>query len=163
MSNVLLWRHAEAEVMSQSGLDMDRKLSPKGEQDALKMATWLVALLPPDCLILTSPALRCQQTANALNQVNPQQQFLIQVAEDLNVESYSQDVLDIIEARRALPYFLMIGHQPYLGEVICQLIDMSPVHCAVKKGAVWWIKTRQHEAKFQRYLYALQQPALSLI
>lgn len=163
MSNLLLWRHAEAEVMSQSGLDIDRKLSSKGEQDALKMAAWLVALLPKDCLILTSPALRCQQTANALNQVNQHQQFSIQVVEDLNVESSAHDVLNIIERQRALPYFLMIGHQPYLGEVICQFIDMNPVHCAVKKGAVWWIKTRQHEAKFQRYLYALQQPALSLM
>ncbi len=163
MSNLFLWRHAEAEVMSQSGLDADRKLSPKGEQDALKMAAWLAAHLPKDCLILTSPALRCQQTANALNQVNPHQQFSIQVVEDLNVESSAHDVLNIIERHRALRYVLMIGHQPYLGEVICQLIDMSPVHCSVKKGAVWWIKTRQHEAKFQRYLYALQQPALSLI
>lgn len=163
MSNLLLWRHAEAEVMSQSGLDIDRKLSPKGEQDALKMAAWLVALLPKDCLILTSPALRCQQTANALNQVNPHHQFSIQVVEDLNVDSSVHDVLNIIERHPALPYFLIIGHQPYLGEVICQLIGMSHVHCAVKKGAVWWIKTRQHEAKLQRYLYALQQPALSLI
>ncbi len=160
MANLLLWRHAEAEMQSASGLDIDRRLTSKGEQDAAKIARWLHDVLPNDCHILTSPAMRCLQTVHALSAIKNALPFNIQVLDALKVDATPQAMLDLIMGQEAQPFTLIVGHQPNLGEVICHLIGMDAAHCAVKKGAVWWIKTRGQNAEIQHYLYALQQPAL---
>ena len=46
--------------------DLQRKLTPKGEKQAARMADWLNRFLPESTRVLVSPALRCQQTAQAL-------------------------------------------------------------------------------------------------
>ena len=45
---------------------MDRSLTPKGERQAQRVAQWLNQRLPESTRILVSPALRTQQTAQAL-------------------------------------------------------------------------------------------------
>jgi phosphohistidine phosphatase len=160
MANLLLWRHAEAEMQSASGLDADRRLTRKGEQDASKMARWLNQVLPDDCHIFTSPATRCLQTVHALSVVQQASALNIQVVDVLKVDASLQVMIDLLLNQESHHYTLIVGHQPNLGEVICHLIGIDAGHCAVKKGAVWWIKTRRQHAYMQRYLYALQQPAL---
>ena len=61
--DLLLWRHAEAE----DGFpDSERKLTPRGEEQARRMAAWIKAHAPKDLRVVASPAKRCQQTAQAL-------------------------------------------------------------------------------------------------
>ena len=61
--DLLLWRHAEAE----DGFpDLQRKLTARGEKQARKMADWILEHAPKNLRIVVSPALRCQQTAQAL-------------------------------------------------------------------------------------------------
>ena len=61
--NILLWRHAEAAA---GFPDHERALTEKGRLQAKRMAAWLNARLPPETLVLVSPAVRAQQTARAL-------------------------------------------------------------------------------------------------
>ena len=54
MANLILWRHADAEDNSVTGLDVDRALSKQGRKDARRMADWLDQFLPqiqPYCLV----------------------------------------------------------------------------------------------------------------
>lgn len=60
--DLLLWRHAEAE----DGFpDLARKLTQRGEKQAQQMAEWIRQHAPKNLRIVASPALRCQQTAQA--------------------------------------------------------------------------------------------------
>ena len=62
--DIILWRHAEAEDGVQ---DAKRKLTARGEKQAKKVARWLRKRLPGDARILSSPAVRAVQTAQALD------------------------------------------------------------------------------------------------
>ena len=60
---LILWRHADAE---EGADDLARRLTKKGEADAAAMAKWLRGRLPRDFTVAASPAVRAQQTAEAL-------------------------------------------------------------------------------------------------
>src|SRR5262245_30445668 len=64
--DLILWRHAEARDPEAGETDMDRPLTAKGERQAQRMARWLNQRLPESTRILVSPAVRAQQTAEAL-------------------------------------------------------------------------------------------------
>ena len=65
--DLILWRHADAgDPLDDIALDLQRKLTAKGEKQAARMADWLNRFLPESTRVLVSPALRCQQTAQAL-------------------------------------------------------------------------------------------------
>src|SRR2546423_14864052 len=61
--DLILWRHADAE---EGADDMARKLTAKGEAQAAKVGAWLRKRLPKDAVVVSSPAVRAQQTAKAL-------------------------------------------------------------------------------------------------
>jgi phosphohistidine phosphatase len=65
--DLILWRHAEAcDLREGEADDLARALTPKGERHAARMAHWLNQALPANTRVLVSPALRTQQTAQAL-------------------------------------------------------------------------------------------------
>ena len=64
--DLILWRHAEAVPERDDLPDLERPLTSKGERHAARMADWLNHRLAHSTRILVSPALRCQQTAQAL-------------------------------------------------------------------------------------------------
>ena len=53
---------------------------------------------------------------------------------------------------------LVVGHQPTLGQAISQLIGLSVSECSVKKGAVWWLRNREHAERSQTFVVAVQSP-----
>ncbi len=72
--DLILWRHAQAELHPDpdGGLpgdkaDMARRLTSRGEKQAARMGAWLDRQLPSGAVILCSPAVRAEQTAQALD------------------------------------------------------------------------------------------------
>ena len=61
--DILLWGHAKDEGGS---LDQKRQLTKRSEKQARQMGDWLRQHAPKTLRILVSPAVRCQQTAEAL-------------------------------------------------------------------------------------------------
>ena len=63
--DLILWRHAEAEDLEETeegcGADLSRRLTPKGERQALRMAAWLDRQLPEGVRVYCSPAVRTEQ------------------------------------------------------------------------------------------------------
>ncbi|MBZ4201393.1 MAG: histidine phosphatase family protein [Methylotenera sp.] len=162
MANLILWRHADAEPDSASGLDSDRVLSKQGRKDATRMAAWLDQFLPSNTTILCSPARRCLETVAALPQLNNaklkrQVQVVDFLAADRSVEQMLQRLVNDDHQQT----FLVVGHQPNLGLVISQLLGMQSA-CVVKKGAIWWLRQRalanENGLAMQTYLFAVQQP-----
>jgi len=153
MANLILWRHTEAEVHSKSGADFDRTLTKSGYKDAAKMAKWLNQHLPANTKAYCSPAIRCLQTAAALEALNS---ISIEVADFLKVDSTPEIIASKVNNDDSNQTILIIGHQPNLGLLITRLLGMSESACSVKKGAVWWLRQRMSEGVMQTYLYAVK-------
>lgn len=149
--DLILWRHAEAFEAVDEAEDLARRLTPKGERQAQRMAEWLNRRLAESTRVLASPALRCQQTAAALGRKTKT------VAEI----GPGCDVAALLEAARwpdASAPTLLVGHQPVLGQAAGWLLTGEPFGLTVKKGAVWWLRSRDRDGPAAAVLQAVQAP-----
>jgi phosphohistidine phosphatase len=55
---------------------------------------------------------------------------------------------------------LIVGHQPALGLTIAQILDIPVLQGSVRKGSVWWLRSKQREQGIQTQLLAVQSPDL---
>jgi phosphohistidine phosphatase len=141
--DLILWRHADAEVAAEGEDDLSRQLTVKGEKQAVRMAAWLDRHLPEGARILVSPARRTEQTAKALNRK-------YKLRDELVPDSSAEEVLSLIKwdpenGPQGKGPILIVGHQPYLGEIAARLLGMQEHSCAIRKGAVWWLRSRVRE------------------
>jgi phosphohistidine phosphatase len=160
--DLILWRHAQAEDLALDStfspsaaqqLDLARCLTAKGEKQAVRMAIWLDKQLPEGCRILVSPARRCEQTAQALGRK-------YRLIPELAPGCTPGQMLAAAQWPAAKAPVLIIGHQPTLGQTIAQLLGMQESDCAVKKGALWWLRYREREALSQTVVVTVQSPEL---
>ncbi|MEO8118860.1 MAG: histidine phosphatase family protein [Rhodoferax sp.] len=149
--DLVLWRHAEAQEWVEGGDDMACCLTSRGEKQATRMASWLDRQLPESTRILVSPARRTEQTAIALSRK-------YKVRPELAPNCSVAELLELVQWPSAKGCVLVIGHQPTLGRAIAQLLGLSATECAVKKGAVWWLRNRQREAQSQTVVVTVQSP-----
>jgi phosphohistidine phosphatase len=133
--DLILWRHCEAEPGEP---DLGRRLTPKGQKQAERMAEWLERHLPDSCRILVSPADRAQQTAQAL----PRR---FRTVAELGPGASAQAVLDAANWPDSRESVLIVGHQPTLGMVASFLLSGDEAYWSIKKGAVWWLSNRARE------------------
>ena len=124
--DLILWRHADAE---EGADDMARRLTRKGEAQAAAMAEWLRARLPQEFTLVSSPAVRAQQTAAALKA-----KTLIEAA--LAPGATAGSILGMTERHAGL--VIVVGHQPDLGRAAAQLVANSRAEWHIEKGAIWW-------------------------
>ncbi len=158
--DLILWRHAEAHehpdlLEGQPGdeVDLARRLTPRGEKQAARMAAWLDRQLPEGTRIWCSPAVRCEQTAMALGRK-------YRTSPTILPEASSGALLDLVNWPDGRSPVLVVGHQPTLGWVISQTVGMLRDECAVKKGAVWWLRHRERAGAHQTVILAVQTPEL---
>ena len=146
--DLLLWRHAEAE----DGIpDAKRKLTPRGEKQARQMAAWIRQHAPQNLRVIASPAVRCQQTAQALERPFDTDPRL----------GTGSDVADLLAAAGwpdggsgKSRTVLVIGHQPTLGRTAALLLSGTEADWTIKKGALWWFSNRIRRGEMQTVLKA---------
>ncbi len=149
--DLILWRHAEAIDLELVGDDMVRTLTAKGEKQATRMAGWLDRQLPEGAKVWASPALRTEQTAQALGR-----KFKTHAA--LAPLSTVEELLELVHWPHAKGCVLVVGHQPTLGHTISRLLGLAEADCAVKKGAIWWLRHREREGIAQTMVVTVQSP-----
>jgi phosphohistidine phosphatase len=149
--DLILWRHAEAEDEREGLTDIDRPLTAKGEKQAQRVGRWLDRHLPEGTRVLCSPALRCQQTALALGRK-------FKLLDELAPGAAAADLLGVAQWPQARAPVLIVGHQPVLGEALARLLHVPAGGCAVRKGAVWWVRTRERDGHEQTLVWAVQSP-----
>ena len=152
--NLILWRHAEAELLRAGQDDAERELTAKGRRHAKRMAEWLDARMPASARILVSPAARAQQTAGPLGR-----RFKTVAA--LAPGRSADDLLAAVGWPELSDTVLVIGHQPTLGIVAARLLCGADQAWPVKKGAVWWLERREREGLVQVALQAVQNSGKS--
>jgi phosphohistidine phosphatase len=149
--DLILWRHAEAVESGEHLADLDRPLTSRGERQAARMAAWLNRQLPATTRVLASPARRTQQTARALERK-------FRTVPLLAPDATPDAVLEAARWPNAREPVLVIGHQPTLGLIAAQLLTGAAHELAVKKGAVWWLRSREREGEGQVVLVAALTP-----
>lgn len=152
--NLLLWRHADAE---DSEPDASRMLTKRGHAQAEKVAAWIQRELPAHARILVSPATRARQTAQALGMP-----FVIDdtLAPGASVEAVLA-TLDLPRAERILKRtVVVVGHQPWLGELAAYLLSGSPAPYSVRKAALWWLTQRERASSVEWTLRCVVDPDL---
>ncbi len=151
--DLILWRHAEAIDLDLVGDDMERTLTARGEKQAARMASWLDRQLPDGAKVLVSPAARTQQTAKSLDR-----KFKTQAA--LAPLCTAEQLLELVQWPIAKGCVVVVGHQPTLGQTIARLIGLNAAECAVKKGAVWWLRYRERDGVGYTVVLTVQSPDL---
>jgi phosphohistidine phosphatase len=149
--DLILWRHAEAIDLDLVGDDMLRSLTSKGEKQAARMAAWLDRQLPDGARIWASPATRTEQTAMALQRKYKTHSSLAPLS---NVD----DLLRLVQWPNAKGCVVVVGHQPTLGQTISRLLGLNESECALKKGALWWLRHRERDGVGQTVVVTVQSP-----
>lgn len=131
--DLILWRHAEAE----DGMpDAARELTKRGRKQAEQVAAWLKHRLPSDCRILTSPARRTQQTADALG-------LPYETSRKVGTGASPSEILATAGWPGGAGTVLVVGHQPTLGGVAALILIGEEADWTIKKGALWWFSSRE--------------------
>ena len=151
--DLILWRHAEAQEPEGDMTDMERALTRRGDKQAARMAAWLDRQLPDGTRILCSPAVRTEQTVKALARK-------YRVHDELRPGASPEQLLELAGWPNAKAPVLIVGHQPTLGETISRLLQLGEPECSVKKGAVWWLRSRERDALQQTVVVTVQTAEL---
>ena len=146
--DLILWRHAEAEPGEP---DLGRRLTAKGIQQAERVAAWLDHHLAATTRILSSPADRAQQTAQALKRK-------FRVVAELAPGASAAAILAAAGWPDAREPVLIVGHQPTLGEVAALLLSGEDASWSVRKGAVWWLSNRVRDGVSSTVLKVVTGP-----
>jgi phosphohistidine phosphatase len=148
--DLILWRHAEAEEGSP---DLERRLTPKGQKQAARVAAWLLQRLPAKLTVLSSPALRAQATAEALG-------VPLRTLETLAPGASVRAILEAAGWPERKSAVVIVGHQPDLGRAAAYLVSGAEASWSVKKGGVWWLSNRVREDEAQVVVRAVVAPDL---
>ena len=154
--DLILWRHAEAEELSLDAEhsyqdDLARSLTARGEKQALRMAAWLDRQLPEGARIFVSPARRCEQTALALGRK-------YKIRPDLAPDATPLQLLELVQWPAGRAPIVVVGHQPILGQTISRLLGLLESECSVKKGSLWWLRSRERDGQIQTVVVTVQSP-----
>jgi phosphohistidine phosphatase len=152
--DLVLWRHAEAYDLSGQHdvlADLARELTPRGAKQATRMATWLDRQLPESTKIYSSPAVRADQTVRTLSRK-------FKTRPELSPSAGYTELLHVAQWPHSDVTVLLVGHQPSLGALIAHLIGFQAEQCAVKKGAVWWLRTRERNGLLETVVVTVQTP-----
>jgi phosphohistidine phosphatase len=132
--DLILWRHADAEDGTP---DLARKLTPKGRQQAARVAAWLHAHLPPGFDVAASPAVRAQQTAAALGVPFDTSPLLAPGAPVTSILAAAEWP----DRQRPL---ILVGHQPDFGCAAAFLVSGEERDWRIDKSGLWWIGGGHH-------------------
>lgn len=130
-------RHADAEPRTTG--DHERKLTPKGLEQAEKVGKFLVrcGLLPE--IILTSPLVRARQTAKIVGEKLGEAE--VTQVDWLACGMTAETCLMELEARQGAPSVLLVGHEPDFSETIAAMLGIEDsAAIKVRKAALTGIE-----------------------
>jgi phosphohistidine phosphatase len=149
--DLIFWRHAEAREADEGESDLDRPLTPRGEKQAARVAAWLDRQMPEAARILVSPARRTEQTVLALGRK-------YKLRDELAPDGTPAQLLTLVGWPNGKSPILLVGHQPALGQTIAGLLGLQASECPVRKGAVWWLRSRERDGELQTVVVTVQSP-----
>ncbi len=151
--NLFIWRHAEAEEGSP---DLSRVLTERGRSQAAHVGQWLRRTVKGNADIVVSPARRTRQTADALALPYRIDGVLAPGAEVEDISSALGLSRGNPEDRHA--QIVLVGHQPWAGELAAMLVSGRASSWSVRKAQVWWLMWRMRGSQPQWTVRAVVDP-----
>ncbi|MBI5388338.1 MAG: phosphohistidine phosphatase SixA [Verrucomicrobia bacterium] len=137
--NLYFLRHGLAEARTAANLRTDarRPLTAKGVKRMRKIARAIKAMDLSFDLILSSPYVRAQQTAEIVAaELNAHKR--VRLADELGASAHPKDTLASLAHLRPAPKdLLLVGHEPHLSSLISVLLSgSSAIETDLKKGGL---------------------------
>jgi phosphohistidine phosphatase len=149
--DLILWRHAEAAIESPEQDDLERPLTSKGERQAQRMAEWLNRHLAHSTRVLVSPAAALPADGPGTRPQVPNRYCAGACCRGGGAAGGGALAgRQRAGARRR--------HQPTLGLVASLAVTGTAQPWSVKKGAVWWLRSRSRDEGERVVLQAVQGP-----
>ncbi len=157
--NLFLWRHAEAEDTSP---DLARPLTARGQRDASRVAKALARQLDDNTRVVISPSARTRETAAPLI---ARASLPLEIDDRLAPGAHLGAVLDALESSIAecngdACSLVMVGHQPWVGQMAGRLLTNQNGDWSVKKAAAWWLVRRSRDGSTEWTLRSVLDPDL---
>lgn len=152
--DLILWRHADAEDAKAGIADADRRLSVRGLRQAEEMAAWLRAHALREPRVVTSPAERARQTADALK-------LPFKVDRRIGIGASAADLIGAADWPDCRGTVILVGHQPSLGRLAALLLAGEEADWTIKKGGIWWFSNRVRADETQTVLKAVANPSIA--
>jgi phosphohistidine phosphatase len=119
--NLYLMRHAIAAEPEENVEDSQRPLTKNGEKKLEKIARNLEKLDLDIDIILTSPYLRARQTADVVADALDMKKKRVVESENLIPLGFAEKLVEEINAREPAENLLLVGHEPFLSQLVGML------------------------------------------
>jgi phosphohistidine phosphatase len=137
--NLYILRHGIAVDHGTPGYakDADRPLTPEGERKLGQIAEAMQALELAFDVILSSPYVRARQTAEIIAEALDARKKL-EFANSLACGGDKKELVEYLRRLQPVPEnVLLVGHEPYLSELVSLLVAGSESSCVMlKKGGL---------------------------
>lgn len=120
---IYLLRHAEAEGLAAS--DHARCLTPKGDEQALRVGQFCQGQGIKPSVILSSPVMRAWQTATLVAKSLSEAELVGVRWAECGMDPWA--AMEELKAYAKLPSVMLVGHQPDLGGLAAALLGMQSV------------------------------------
>lgn len=129
---IYLLRHAKSDWAKPGERDFDRALSNSGFAEAETVAVTASSKAYRPDLVISSTALRCRQTADAIRRNMPGSvpfRFL-----DELYNAPADTYFDVLSALDGVGSVMLIGHNPAMEEVLETLVGTAALQAAIPEG-----------------------------
>ena len=133
--DLLVLRHGEAGRSSTAKEDSKRDLTVGGEKEIREIANGLKSLGLEFDYLFTSPLVRARQTAELVSQIVPTKSQVQELAE-LKPEGSKTQLCNKLSKLKRDSTVLIVGHEPYLRDLVVNAISNGNCRIDIKKGGV---------------------------
>ena len=155
--DLFILRHGEAGRGSNMASDFKRSLTVEGRQDILEISSGLKSLDIKLDHIITSPLLRAKQTAEIVAK-SLKYKSKIEETNSLTPEGSRLEFYSILSGFKQDSAVLVVGHEPYLSEMIGEAISQYECRIDLKKAGLARIRVMQTLPKIKGELRWLLTP-----
>ncbi len=157
--DLLVLRHGDAGKRSPSSGDFKRTLTPDGRQEILDLSNGLKFLEVKLDYILTSPLLRAKNTAELVAK-SLKYKGKIEELDALKPEGSRLEFYSALSKLKRESVVLVVGHEPYLSQMISESISQSDCRIDLKKAGLARIRVLAILPKLKGDLRWLLTPKL---
>ena len=155
--DLLFLRHGEAGRRSNLASDFKRSLTVEGKKEIVEIANGLKSLDVKLDRILTSPLLRAKQTAEIIAR-SIKFKNKIEEIDSLKPEGNRLEFYSILSKFKQDSVVLVVGHEPYLSEMVGEAISQSECQIDLKKAGLARVRVLQTLPKMKGELRWLLTP-----
>ena len=131
-SRIFLLRHARAAWAQPGGRDFDRPLDDEGFAEAELVAAKAADRFPRPDLVLSSTALRCRQTADAVHRAFGEELEILAI--DSLYNAPLDIYLEVLSGQKRAQSVMIVGHNPTMEEMLEALVGTDRMTALIPDG-----------------------------